>query len=77
MKRSRYLRPAWEMPEIYLYRAPIDFRKQANGLALLVEQELGHNLERIATADTLEALEALLPWNVALSAVVKKVAQYG
>ena len=43
MKRSRYLRPAWEMPEIYLYRAPVDFRKQANGLALLVEQELGHN----------------------------------
>lgn len=43
MKRPRYLRPAWEMPEIYLYRAPVDFRKQANGLALLVEQELGHN----------------------------------
>jgi transposase len=31
------------MPEIYLYRVPIDFRKQANGLALLVEQELGHS----------------------------------
>ncbi len=31
------------MPEIYLYRAPVDFRKQAQGLALLVEQELGHN----------------------------------
>jgi hypothetical protein len=27
------------MPEIYLYREPIDFRKQANGLAVLVEQE--------------------------------------
>ncbi|MEX1056708.1 MAG: IS66 family insertion sequence element accessory protein TnpB [Natronospirillum sp.] len=43
MKRSRYLRPSLELPEIYLYRAPVDFRKQANGLAALVEQELGHN----------------------------------
>jgi transposase len=41
--KTRYLRPAREMPEIYLYRAPIDFRKQANGLALLVEQELGRS----------------------------------
>lgn len=40
---NRYLRPAREMPEIYLYRVPIDFRKQVNGLALMVEQELGHN----------------------------------
>jgi transposase len=31
------------MPEIYLYREPIDFRKQANGLAVLIEQELGHS----------------------------------
>ena len=36
--RHRYLRPSWDLPEIYLYRKPIDFRKQANGLALLVEQ---------------------------------------
>jgi len=41
--QPRYLRPAREMPEIFLYRAPIDFRKQANGLALLVEQELGRS----------------------------------
>ena len=27
----------------YLHRNPVDFRKQALGLALLVEQELGHN----------------------------------
>jgi transposase len=40
---SRTLRPALEMPQIFLYRAPIDFRKQVNGLAALVEQELGHN----------------------------------
>ena len=31
--RHRYLRPSWDLPEIYLYRKPIDFRKQANGLA--------------------------------------------
>lgn len=41
--RQRYLRPSVLMPEIYLYRAPIDFRKQAHGLALLVEHELGHS----------------------------------
>jgi transposase len=41
--RNRYLRPSWDLPEIYLYQAPIDFRKQANGLALLVEQELCHS----------------------------------
>ena len=41
--RRRYLRPSLDLPEIYLYRAPIDFRKQANGLALLIEQELGHS----------------------------------
>ena len=39
----RYLRPSLSLPEIYLYRAPVDFRKQARGLAVLVEQELGHN----------------------------------
>ncbi len=41
--RERYLRPSVRMPAIYLYRAPVDFRKQAQGLARLVEQELGHN----------------------------------
>ena len=39
--KPRYLRPSRKLPEIYLYRAPIDFRKQANGLAVLIEQELG------------------------------------
>jgi hypothetical protein len=33
-------------------------------------------LGRIAEADTLEKLEALLPWNAELPAL-KKVAQYG
>ncbi|MBV0934955.1 IS66 family insertion sequence element accessory protein TnpB [Marinobacterium weihaiense] len=41
--KPRYLRPSRSMPEIYLYREPIDFRKQANGLAVLIEQELGQN----------------------------------
>lgn len=41
--RNRDLRPTLAMPQIYLYRAPIDFRKQVNGLAALIEQELGHN----------------------------------
>ena len=41
--RHRYLRPSLSLPQIYLYRAPVDFRKQANSLAVLVEQELGHN----------------------------------
>lgn len=41
--RSRYLRPSTATPLIYLYREPIDFRKQVNGLAAIVERELGHN----------------------------------
>ena len=41
--RHRYLRPSRRFPEIYLYREPVDFRKQAHGLALIVEQELGHS----------------------------------
>ena len=40
---TRYLRPANNMPRIFLYRDPVDFRKQCNGLAAIVEQELGHN----------------------------------
>jgi len=43
MMSHRYLRPSLALPEIYLYWAPIDFRKQTNGLALLIERELGHN----------------------------------
>ncbi len=30
-----------EPSAVYLYRAPVDFRKSINGLALIVEQELG------------------------------------
>jgi hypothetical protein len=35
-----------------------------------------HVLERVADADTLEKLEALLPWNVKLERVSKKVPQF-
>ena len=37
------LRPAPHMPAIYLYPMPIDFRKQANSLAVLAEQSFGHS----------------------------------
>lgn len=40
---NRYFRPADDMPQIYLYRDPVDFRKSFRGLAAIVEQELGHN----------------------------------
>lgn len=41
--RTHHLRPALDTPEIYLYRDPVDFRKQMHGLAVIVEQELCHN----------------------------------
>jgi transposase len=40
---NRHFRPAPSMPNIYLYRDPVDFRKSFRGLAAIVEQELGHN----------------------------------
>ena len=42
MKRL-VMRPSVELPRVYLYRDPVDFRKSFKGLAVLVEQELGHN----------------------------------
>ena len=35
------MRPADELTEVYVCTAPVDFRKQINGLAALVEGELG------------------------------------
>jgi len=32
-----------EEVEVWLYREPVDFRKQINGLVVLVEQEIGTN----------------------------------
>lgn len=40
---ARHFRPALDMVNIYLYREPVDFRKQSAGLAAIVEQELGRN----------------------------------
>ena len=40
---THYFRPALDMPRIFLYREAVDFRKAANGLAAIVELELGHN----------------------------------
>lgn len=40
---NHYFRPSRDMPQIYLYRQPVDFRKSFRGLAAIVEQELGHN----------------------------------
>ena len=40
---TRYFRPAPEMPDIYLYREPVDFRKASQGLAAIVVQVLGHD----------------------------------
>ena len=42
MKEST-LRPSNQLPEVYLYRQPVDFRRSYRGLAAIVEQELGHN----------------------------------
>ena len=39
-----YFRPAENMPNIFLYRKPVDFRKQINGLAAIVECQLEHNV---------------------------------
>ena len=41
--KPRYLRPAVDMPRVFLYRDAVDFRKQSNGLAAIVELALGHN----------------------------------
>ena len=40
---AQYFRPSLTMPSIFLYREPVDFRQAANGLAAIVEQELGHD----------------------------------
>ena len=37
------MHPGCEIEQVYLYQAPIDFRKSINGLSVLVEQELQLN----------------------------------
>lgn len=38
------MHPGYAMGQIYLCRAPVDFRKSVDGLSALVEQELGFKL---------------------------------
>ena len=37
------MRPASSLPQVFIYRQPVDFRKSFRGLAAIVENELGHN----------------------------------
>ena len=36
-------RPTVDIPQVFLCRDAVDFRKQSNSLAAIVELELGHN----------------------------------
>jgi len=38
-----YLRPSADTPYVLLYRDAVDFRKQGQDLAAIVELELGHS----------------------------------
>lgn len=40
---SRVMRPSTSLPQVFIYRDPVDFRKSHRGLAAIVELELGHN----------------------------------
>jgi len=40
---SVIMRPASNLPKVFIYRQPVDFRKSFRGLAAIVENELGHN----------------------------------
>lgn len=37
------MHPGVRIDTVYLHQEPVDFRKQINGLACIVEQGLGHN----------------------------------
>ncbi len=41
---SIVMRPSKALPQVFIYRDPVDFRKAHRGLAAIVETELGHNL---------------------------------
>lgn len=41
---TEVMRPSRQLSHVFLYRQPIDFRKSFNGLAAIVEQDLGHNV---------------------------------
>ena len=40
---TRLLRPPDSLPQVFLYRDPVDFRKSYRGLSAIVELEIGHN----------------------------------
>jgi transposase len=40
---TEVMRPNRALPQVFLYREPIDFRKSFNGLAAIIDQELGRN----------------------------------
>jgi transposase len=40
---SVVMRPANSLPQVFIYRQPVDFRKSFRGLAAIVECELGHD----------------------------------
>ena len=37
------IRPAINLPRIYLYLQPVDFRLSYNGLSAIIDRELGHD----------------------------------
>ena len=40
---TRLMRPPEALPQVFLYRDPVDFRKPSLGLSAIVELELGKN----------------------------------
>mgnify|MGYP002640657052 CR=1 FL=1 len=40
---TRLMRPPESLPQVFLYRNPVDFRKGYRGLGAIIEQEIGHN----------------------------------
>lgn len=40
---SSAIRPSLNLPQVWLYLKPVDFRKSFSGLSAIVECELGHN----------------------------------
>jgi len=37
------LRPSTNLPQVFVYRDPVDFRRGHRGLSILIEHELGHD----------------------------------
>ncbi len=40
---TRLMRPPDSLPQVFVYRDPVDFRKSYRGLGAIVELEIGHN----------------------------------